>query len=327
MPLDAVSYSLAKKAKKSAEEAKALAESHASRHEAGGDDAINGWIAPKYIGPYSDSAARLYFWTRDTTGANIVRHYFLPLDDNEAYLGLSSYRWYFTYTYQLYWWYAAAYGSGYTFFPALASTHHTLIPNSDGYSYVGTDTRRFYLVRAITITSGDLGFEEDRCMVCGKPFKENDSIVLKVRKVDKQHKQILVVPVHADCNPHKLSKKMLKYHENAVLKPRVHPQDNLRYKTPNPKVTYEIVWEYPINDELMFVQADFSDGISVCPIVKIDASKKEVEKAIKEAYIKEKQRIIKEHRDHQKGMRKLKRLKISWVGMKGSFSTSDLLHD
>jgi len=288
---------------------------HASSHEAGGSDQITGWIRPSHIGPYSDTEAYLYFRTRDIAGTSNVHHRFAPSDDGYGRLGTSDHRWFVSYVENPYWWYGYARGVGPTRFPYDASTHHTLRPETDAYSYVGTETYRFNLVRAVTITSGDLGFEEDRCMVCGKPFKLGDSIVLKVRKIDKEHRQILTVPVHAECNPHEFSEEMLRHHEE-LLKPRKNPQDELRYKMPNPEVKFEIVWEQPINEELMYVQANFEDGITVCPIVQIEATEEEVVNTIKEHYLREKHRLIQEKSNREKGEQKLKKLGKTWKGKK-----------
>jgi len=86
MPLDPISYSLAKKAKK-------VAESHSSRHEAGGEDQITGWIRPNMIGPYSNTATRLYFRTLDIEGTSPVNHMFSPTNNGYGLLGDSSLRW------------------------------------------------------------------------------------------------------------------------------------------------------------------------------------------------------------------------------------------
>ena len=90
MPLDAVSYSLAKKAH-------SLARSHASRHESGGEDPITGWISPSQIGPSSDSPAEINFRTKNIIGNTPVNHAFCPTDDSHGYLGKSDKRWYYLY--------------------------------------------------------------------------------------------------------------------------------------------------------------------------------------------------------------------------------------
>ncbi|PUA31024.1 MAG: hypothetical protein B9J98_08170 [Candidatus Terraquivivens tikiterensis] len=239
-----------------------------------------------------------------------------PLYDNSKYLGDISLRWYVGYIYDLEFWAGGANGAATFYFPFSSSTDATLRPYTDGYSYIGTSSYRFRLVRAVTITQGDLGFEEDRCMVCGKQFKPNDSIVLKVYKIDKENKQVLTVPVHSECNPHEISAEMLEHHQREVLAPKKNPKEELRYKMPNPEIGFEIVWEAPIDEEYMYVQAKFDDGISVCPIVRIDASEEEVVNAIKEAYLVEKRRLIEEHEKRKKGEEKLKSLGKSLKGKK-----------
>ncbi len=289
---------------------------HASTHLSGGADAITGWISPSHIGPRSDTTTYTWFRTLNIAGTISTDHIFAPSTDWCGYLGNASYRWFISYIYHPYFWVGYAKGTGPTLFPVDAATHYTICPFTDGYSYVGTADYRFNLVRAITITSGDLGFEEDRCVVCGKPFKVNDSIVLKVRKIDGANRQILAVPVHAECNPHPLSEEMLKHHEE-ILKPRKNPKDELRCKWMNPTVSFEIVWMQPIDDKLMYVQAEFEDGITVCPIVSIEASEEEVVNALREAYIREKKRVVEEDENRRKGEEKLRRFGKSWKGFKG----------
>ncbi|RDD53112.1 MAG: hypothetical protein BA066_06185, partial [Candidatus Korarchaeota archaeon NZ13-K] len=293
---------------------------HASRHVSGGSDPITGWISPSEIGPRSDSAADLIFRTKNILGTSNVDHRLRPSADIYGYLGTSDYRWWAAFTNALHFWAGRARGSAYTYIPLDASTHHYLVPASDGYSYVGTSSYRFYQVRAIYITSGDLGFEEDRCMVCGRPFRENDSIVLKVRKVDPESRQILTVPVHAGCNPHEMSPEMLRRHEMEILSPKKSPRDELLHRWPNPEVGFEIKWVKPIDDEHMYIQAEFDDGVVVCPMVRIDASEQEVLDAIREAYMREKSAIVEEHERSSKGEEKLKKIGRQWRGYRGKIS-------
>jgi hypothetical protein len=91
--LDPVSYSLAKKAKKAADDAYSLASKHANRHVADGADPITGFISPEYIGPYSDTASYLYFRTLNKDGSAIKDHIFAPSNASHGYLGYSTKRW------------------------------------------------------------------------------------------------------------------------------------------------------------------------------------------------------------------------------------------
>jgi hypothetical protein len=91
--LDPVSYSLAKKAKKAADDAYSLASKHADRHVADGADPITGFISPGYIGPYSDTRSYLYFRTLNKDGSAIIDHIFAPEVPNHGYLGYSTLRW------------------------------------------------------------------------------------------------------------------------------------------------------------------------------------------------------------------------------------------
>jgi len=76
------------------------------------------------------------------------------------------------------------------------------IPPADNQGSVGTAARRFALVRATTITSGDLAFEDEACPKCGTGFEEDDEIVLKVYKVkadDEGRRVSYSVPMHSRC--------------------------------------------------------------------------------------------------------------------------------
>jgi len=69
-------------------------------------------------------------------------------------------------------------------------------PNTDDMANVGTDSYRFSLVRAVTITSGQLGFEEKSCFKCGEPFEEGDAVLLLVRNVSNV---TATIPIHEKC--------------------------------------------------------------------------------------------------------------------------------
>ncbi|MEM1871547.1 MAG: hypothetical protein QW517_10565, partial [Thermofilaceae archaeon] len=289
---------------------------HASRHLSGGADAITGWISPSEVGPRSDSASAVVFRTRNIAGTASVDHAFRPTDDAFGLLGTSNRRWYISYSRYTHSWGVYFRGSGAHYLPYDSAIHAYLIPMSDGYSYVGSSANRFYLVRAINVVTGDLGFgfEDKVCPVCGREFKVGDAVVLKVYKVDEDG--FKCVPVHGDCNPHPLDEELIKKHEEA-LKPRSDPRSELRYKMPNPSIGFEIVWEKPINEEYMYVQANFEDGVQVCPIVRIDATEEEVVSAIKEAYLKEKERLVEEREAEERGRARMRR---SWVGYRGRVS-------
>jgi len=59
----------------------------------GGWDKIEGWIAPKFIGPFNDSAAIIQFRTKNKAANTVVDHEFNPSDDLRGILGSSAYRW------------------------------------------------------------------------------------------------------------------------------------------------------------------------------------------------------------------------------------------
>ena len=82
----------------------------------------------------------------------------------------------------------------------IANVDQTLIPLTDSTYDLGTSTLRWTNVYAVNVVVGDICFEELSCPVCNQPFKVNDSVVLKVRKVDSD--KILCVPVHESCKNH-----------------------------------------------------------------------------------------------------------------------------
>jgi len=73
---------------------------------------------------------------------------------------------------------------------------YTTRPSADNIHSIGSDTYRFKLVRAVTITSGELGFDEKVCARCGKQFKPGDELVLVVRHVTNY---TLTFPIHLRC--------------------------------------------------------------------------------------------------------------------------------
>ncbi|MDH5690713.1 MAG: hypothetical protein OEY81_04735, partial [Candidatus Bathyarchaeota archaeon] len=59
----------------------------------GGWDPIKGWIAPSHIGPKSDTAAIVYFRTKNKAGTSPVDHHFNPSDHEHGILGSETERW------------------------------------------------------------------------------------------------------------------------------------------------------------------------------------------------------------------------------------------
>jgi len=57
------------------------------------------------------------------------------------------------------------------------------------------------LIRGVSIVSGDLGFEEHTCAICGKEFKVEDKICLTVKAIGKgkSGKTIKTVPICKKC--------------------------------------------------------------------------------------------------------------------------------
>ena len=73
-------------------------------------------------------------------------------------------------------------------------------PYTDNVGSVGTDSYRWALVRAVTVTQGDIGFgpEDQPCPVCGKKFEVGDVVVLKVHKV-LESGEFRARPIHLKC--------------------------------------------------------------------------------------------------------------------------------
>lgn len=76
------------------------------------------------------------------------------------------------------------------------------LPTNDAEGSIGNGSNRFNLVRAVTITSGDIGFDDAGCALCGREFGEGDDIVLRVKKIEHDaagRRVSITVPVHAGC--------------------------------------------------------------------------------------------------------------------------------
>jgi hypothetical protein len=59
----------------------------------GGWDPLNGWLAPAFIGPYSNVQDVVWFRTKNKSGAGTLDHQFMPTDDVHGKLGAALYRW------------------------------------------------------------------------------------------------------------------------------------------------------------------------------------------------------------------------------------------
>jgi hypothetical protein len=285
--------------------------SHASRHTATGPDPITGWIAPNFIGPASNDPAPIYWRTRNISGDLVIQHRFVPLDDMSGFLGIIGNRWIAFYGYTSDVARFRIRGADTSYLPIDSATHHTLIPMTDGYSYIGTATRRFHYIRGVTVVSGDLGLEDRRCLVCGREFKEGDAVVFKVRRVDEKNMQVLLVPVHAECNPHQLDPELLREHEK-MLQPNRGEGEQFELNPPGPD-EFEIVSVTVEDDKLMTVNALCGDGTALSFPAPVDADEETIVRLAREYYarVKEMERELEERR--AKGTRKLKR---NWRGFK-----------
>lgn len=72
-----------------------------------------------------------------------------------------------------------------------------IMPSADNQGNIGNNGQRWALVRAVTITSGDLGFEEQICPKCDEAFVVGDALVLLVKAL--HDLGTLTVPIHLRC--------------------------------------------------------------------------------------------------------------------------------
>jgi hypothetical protein len=70
-----------------------------------------------------------------------------------------------------------------------------VLPDQDNSRNCGNNSYRWALVRAQNVICGDLGFEETKCPVDGKPFKPGDEVTLVVKAVTRDG--ISCAPVHS----------------------------------------------------------------------------------------------------------------------------------
>jgi hypothetical protein len=285
--------------------------SHASRHTATGPDPIRGWIFPDLIGPASNENYWIRWRTRNVAGTEVLDHFFEPLDDTFGFLGFANKRWDGVYAYFHYMWHVRVRGGGTSYFPMDANVHHTLIPLSDGFSYIGTATRRFHYIRGVTVVSGDLGVEDRRCLVCGREFKEGDAVVFKVRRVDGENMQVLLVPVHAECNPHPLNPELLREHEKMLL-PNRGEGEQFELNPPGPE-EFEVVSVTVEDDKIMTVNALCGDGTFLSFPAPVDADEETIAKLAREYYDLFKKKEARMQVKIAEGTRKLKR---NWRGFK-----------
>ncbi len=59
----------------------------------GGWDKITGWIAPRFLGPFDDTAAIMQFRTKNKAGSAVLDHQFTPTDNAHGLLGNETRNW------------------------------------------------------------------------------------------------------------------------------------------------------------------------------------------------------------------------------------------
>jgi len=145
----------------------------------GGWDKITGWVAPKFLGPFDDTAAILKFRTKNKAGSVGLDHHFEPTDNEHGIFGSENFHWKETHSL-----YGFFYNSlrlktqgeanvkalldlvSLQFGPGGASAPDTylkrvaagfielndhLVPPGDGLGYIGTDLDRWKEIHAVDL--------------------------------------------------------------------------------------------------------------------------------------------------------------------------------
>lgn len=75
------------------------------------------------------------------------------------------------------------------------------LPAFDNSSDLGNGTFRWALVRGVTITPGDLAWEETRCHICNEEFQDDDKLTMVVKKMEEKDGELLTytVPICKKC--------------------------------------------------------------------------------------------------------------------------------
>jgi hypothetical protein len=274
------------------------------------------WLAPSYIGPYRDTGTAIYFRTRDIAGTTKLTHSFLPQDDLYGDLGDNYHRWLRIWVNLLYF-NGGNLNPGYTLWVGGGAVDSKIEPPDDGYSYLGETEHRFRLVRAVTVTAGDLAFEERHCLVCGKKFREGDSVVLKVLKVEDEECQMRTVPVHAECNPHPIKPEMLKKHMEMLKPNRGNLSQELKPKKfeedPLEEGEFEVLTVTVFDEKTATFTIKMWDETIISIPLPPDADEKLLIEKACEYYKLIKERMENEKQAKERGEAKLKR---KWTGVK-----------
>jgi hypothetical protein len=258
----------------------------------------------------NDAPQTFVFALYDSVGLDPVDHAFVPNFDAFGEIGAATSRWGCGWFWTHHAWRQRFRGAGYSYLPLDARTHHYLIPYSDGYSYIGTATNRFYYIRGVNVVAGDLGLEDRRCLVCGREFREGDAVVFKVRRVDEENRQVLVVPVHAECNPHPLDPELLKEHEKMLLPNR----GEERFEVNPPREDeFEVVSVTVEDEDTMMVNVICGDGTALSFPAPVDADEETITRLAREYYARIKRREMELEEKRARGAAKLKR---DWRGFK-----------
>jgi hypothetical protein len=78
-----------------------------------------------------------------------------------------------------------------------------IAPGQDNTGAVGTSSARWGSIRAVTVTTGDLGFDDECCAVCRACFNAGDDVIWRIRRqvMDEQKRTVsYAVPIHVRCS-------------------------------------------------------------------------------------------------------------------------------
>jgi len=271
------------------------------------------------------------FALRDAANTGAVDHRFAPADDWHGCIGTLSRRWMDVYTAWAHIWHVCFRGAWDSYFPFEVNTHHSLVPYTDGYSYIGQTIAgyiyRLNTIRTINLYTGDMCFEDTICPVCGEEFKVDDAIVLKVRAIDEESKAIRTVPVHAECNPHPLDPELMKIHEELLkpyrgslpphMKPKCWTEPHWRRAVGNPEPLkegeFEVVSVTVEDENTMIVNCACWDGTTLSFPAPVDADEATIAGLAAKYYELVKRKEAEREARRERGRARLRR---DWRGFK-----------
>lgn len=89
--------------------------------------------------------------------------------------------------------------SGFLYFNQDIVSNGSIKPEVDNAVDLGANAQRWKLIRGVTITPGDLAWEEKECHVCGIRFEPGDRLEMIVKFIDPEIDATRTVPIHRGC--------------------------------------------------------------------------------------------------------------------------------